>query len=368
MSKPQKHSSAIGWSYDNTNTHRVLGKPNRKRLGLRVLVTGAAGFYGSNFVNVLCNDDKIESIIGLDNDIRKEDFPLDPFNVVENKEAFAKKFKLVNDDFRDLTAKKIDDLNVDAVVHYAALVSIPESMDRPWDYFEANEIGVFKLTQELIKTKTQPFFIFASSPEVYGDPVRIPMDVNHTTKPKSTYAVTKLAGESYVRVIHLWYNYPTCVIRNFNTYGENQSNTYRGYPAVTPAFITRALLNEPITVHDDGTQTRDLTYVQDAVRAYAVAIHRKNATNGMTFNIGTGVDTPIKTLAEKIIKITDSKSRIVFQKGRPADLPRLVADIKLTTKILGWAPEFTLDQGLARAVAWYRKVLPILQAISGKRQ
>ena len=332
-------------------------------------MTGAAGFYGSNFVNVLLGDEKAEKIIGLDNFKRIEDFPLDPFNVVEDKKAFARKFELQKGDFRDLTAKKIDDLNIDAIVHYAALVSIPESMDKPLDYFEVNEYGVFKLTQELLRTKTQPLLIFASSPEVYGDPVYVPMDVNHPTRPKSTYATTKLAGECHVKVMHLWYDYPTCIIRNFNTFGENQSNTYRGYPAVVPAFITRALLNEPIIIHNDGRQTRDLTYVKDAVRAYAVAIHNKNSVKGRVFNIGTGMDTSIKELAEKIKRLANSKSKTVFEKGRPADLPRLVADIKLTTEVLGWAPQFTLEQGLERAIAWYRKVLPQLQiATSGKRQ
>ncbi|MBM3898203.1 MAG: NAD-dependent epimerase/dehydratase family protein [Thaumarchaeota archaeon] len=335
---------------------------------MRVLVTGAAGFYGSNFVNILLNDDKVESIVGLDTYMRSEDFPLDPFNIIEDKNALAKKFTMLKQDYRDLTAKSIDDLNVDAIVHFAALVSIPESMDKPWEYFNFNEYGVFKLTQELLKTKTQPFFVFASSPEVYGDPVHVPMDVDHITKPKSTYAVTKLAGESHVRVIHLWYKYPTCTIRNFNTYGENQSNTYRGYPAVVPAFITKALLDEPIVVHNDGEQTRDLTYVKDAVRAYAEAIRRKEGVKGMTFNIGTGVDTSIKELAEKIKKLAASKSQIVFKKGRPADLPRLVADIKLTTEVLGWVPKFTLEQGLEMTIAWYRKVLHLLQTASGKRQ
>ncbi|MCS4538600.1 MAG: GDP-mannose 4,6-dehydratase [Thaumarchaeota archaeon] len=335
---------------------------------MRVLVTGAAGFYGSNFVNVLLGDDKVESIVGLDSYMHAEDFPIDPFNIIEDKNAFAKKFTLLKQDYRNLTAKTIDNLNVDAIVHYAALVSIPESMDKPLEYFDVNEYGVFKLTQELLKSKTQPFLVFASSPEVYGDPVYVPMDVNHSTRPKSTYAVTKLAGESHIKVMYLWYKYPICVIRNFNTYGENQSSTYRGYPAVVPAFITRALLNEPIVVHNDGKQTRDLTYVKDAVRAYAEAIHRKNSVNGMTLNIGTGIDTSIKELAEKIKKLTNSKSKIIFEKGRPADLPRLVADIKLTTEVLGWAPKFTLEQGLETAIAWYRKVLPQLQTAVGKRQ
>jgi nucleoside-diphosphate-sugar epimerase len=336
---------------------------------LKVLVTGAAGFYGSNLVNVLLSDEKVEKIIGIDNLTRIEDFPLDPFNIVEDKEALASTFELRKGDFRDLTAEQIDDLNVDAIVHYAALVSIPESMARPKDYFEVNEFGAFKLTQELLRTKTQPFLVFASSPEVYGDVVYTPIDVNHPTRPKSTYAVTKLAGESHVRVMNLWYGYPTCIIRNFNTFGENQSNTYRGYPAVVPAFITRALLNEPIIVHNAGTQTRDLTYVKDAVRAYAVAIQRKNQTKGKMFNMGTGVETPIRELAEKIKRLSNSKSKIVFEKGRPVDLPRLVADIKPTTEVLGWAPQFTLEQGLERAIAWYKKVLPQLQiTTSGKRQ
>ena len=329
----------------------------RYHLNLRVLITGAAGFYGSHLVNNLLRKDDTTEIIGVDSFDRKKDFPLDPFDIVDDKRAFEERFTILASDFRDLDATKIDSLQVDCVIHLAALVSIPESMVKPREYFEVNEQGTFKLTQELLKSKTQPSLIFASSPEVYGDPIYTPLDMNHPFRPRSFYAVSKLAGERHCMVMHEWYGYPVTIIRNFNTYGENQSNTYRGYPAVIPEFITKSILNEPIVIEGNGKQTRDLMYVKDAVSAYVRVIEMIDKCKGEIFDIGTGVQTSIIDLANKIIDISESSSELRFASGRPAELERLEADTSRIKEVLEWSPSHTLEKGLVKTIPWYRLVL-----------
>ncbi len=323
----------------------------------RILITGAAGFYGSHLTNLLLSEDHETEIIGVDNLQRQEDFSVDPFSIVDDKKAFAERFVLQKLDFRALDSKRIDSMNVDFVIHLAALASIPESMIIPKEYFQVNEEGTFNLVQELLKSKTQPFLVFASSPEVYGNPLYTPLNLDHPSRPRSFYAVTKLAGERHCMIMKEWYGYPVAIIRNFNTYGENQSNTYRGYPAVVPEFISRALLNQPIIIHGKGDQTRDLLYVKDAVSAYQKVIQRPNQSKGEIFDIGTGVQTSIQTLAETIINLSGSSSEISYSNQRPADLAKLQADSSRVSEILDWTPTYSLRAGLSRTIPWYRSVI-----------
>ena len=324
---------------------------------MKVVITGSSGFYGTHLMDVLFNNIEDIEIVGIDTDQRLNDFPVDPFTVIRNQDALNKRFKRISMDFRELNSDKIDSLNSDYIIHLAALVSIPESMKIPLDYFQVNEYGTFNLCQELVKTKTQPHLIYASSPEVYGNPSYTPIDIDHPFRPRSFYAASKLAAEKHCMVLHEWYDYPVTVVRNFNTYGENQSNTYRGFPAVVPDFITKALTNKKLTIHDDGNQTRDLMYVKDAVDAYKRVIEKNNESKGQTFNIGTGIQTSIKDLAQKIISISDSKSEIDFIEGRPADLERLEADISKTSEILDWSPKFNIEDGLKITIKWYKNLI-----------
>ena len=166
------------------------------------------------------------------------------------------------------------------------------------------------------------------------------MDTDHPCRPRSFYAATKLAAEKQCMVLHEWYKYPVSVIRNFNTYGENQSNSYRGYAAVVPEFATRAIKNENIKIHGNGKQTRDLMYVKDAVEAYVRVMKEREKTQGEVFNIGTGIQTSI-----------------VYESERAADLERLEADCSKTEKLLKWKPTYSIDKGLDITISWFKKLL-----------
>lgn len=318
---------------------------------MKVLITGAAGLYGIHLVDELVRRPDIEAVIGVD-DFSRQYFEKDPF--IKSTE-FEQKFSLIQKKFYDLTTKEIDSMELDAVVHLAAHISIPESMERADDYFKNNEWGTFRLMQTLARTKNWPIMVYASSPEVYGNPIYTPMDIHHPMLPRSIYAVTKLAAEKHCKAMHEWYKYPVIVIRNFNTFGENQDIS--GNAGVVSNFILKALKNETIVIHDSGDQTRDFQYVKDAIRAYSLVITKDKKLAGEVFNIGTECQTSIKNLAKIIKKLSGSGSDIQFQPGRAADLMSLEADYSMINKKTGWKPEFSLEEGLKRTIAWYKKFL-----------
>jgi len=315
------------------------------------MITGAAGLYGVHLIEALLPQADVNKIYGLDNFSRPY-FGNYPF-VDLDATLMRQKLELMRIDFRDLTPQVLDELELDVLVHLAAYVSIPDSMINPDEYLAVNEVGTFKLTQTLLRTKRRPYLIYASSPEVYGTALRIPMDVDHPLYPRSIYAVTKLAAEKHCQVLRYWYAYPVAILRNFNTYGENQS-AY-GYAAVVANFILWALKGEPLIVHSPGTQTRDFIYVKDAVDVYAKLMGRREKCVGEVLNIGTGKETTILDLAKLIIELTSSSSEIVFEKGRTADVSALCADISRTRQMLDWEPKHSLQEGLMRTIRWYRR-------------
>ena len=316
---------------------------------MKIMVTGAAGLYGVHLIDQLVGRKDVSKVIGVD-DFSRNFFEKDPF--IKSPE-FSKKFELIKKKFYDLTVEEFDKLKLSSVIHLAAFISIPESMERQDDYFQNNEYGTFRLMQTLVKTKDWPMMIYASSPEVYGNPIYTPMDTNHPMLPRSVYAVTKLAAEKHCRAMFEWYKYPVVIIRNFNTYGENQD--IWGNAGVVSNFIVKALKNEPIIIHDSGEQTRDFQYVKDAVSAYTLVAVEGNGMAGDVFNIGTRKQTSIKNLAEMIKKLSGSTSDIHFEKGRSADLMSLEADYSQINKKTGWEPKLDMEEGLKRTIAWYKK-------------
>ena len=318
---------------------------------MRVLVTGAAGLYGVHLVDELVKMKELSRVFGID-DFSRQSCQKDPFIT---SFQFRRKFELSVRRFYTLTPQELNRMNLDAVIHLAAYVSIPDSMRKQYQYFRNNEYGTFRLMQNLVKTKNWPLLIYASSPEVYGNPIYTPIDTDHPLLPRSVYAVTKLAAEKHCRAMYEWYGYPVVIIRNFNTYGENQDISPNA--GVISRFILMSLKGSPLLVHNTGEQTRDFQYVKDAVHAYRLLLKEGKRMVGEVFNIGTGAQTSIRDLAEMILKLTASKSVIKFRPGRSADLMRLEANYSAVRQKVGWSPRYSLEEGLRRTVGWYRKFI-----------
>ncbi len=319
---------------------------------MRVLITGAAGMYGITLTRRLLAGDPRTEVIGVD-DFSRAYAGSDPLT---DEAERSDRLSVERGDFAELTTARLEDFAPDAIVHYAARISVPESMDDPDGYFATNERGTFRLAHAIAGMRRPPLLVYASSPEVYGAPVRVPMDEAHPLQPRSVYAVTKVACEMHCLAIHRWWGHPVVVIRNFNTFGPHQN--LAGYPAVIPAFVLRALCGEPLKVEGGGTQTRDFMYVDDAVDAYVRVLSAGPRLAGSVFNIGTGRQTSIREVAEIVVRATGSSSPVEVSPGRRSDLPSLCADAVRIERELGWRAVTPLETGIARMADWLREVSP----------
>ncbi len=316
---------------------------------MRVLITGVAGLYGVNFVEELLSHEDVTMIYGVDDFSRG----FHGEEVFLSSTAREPRFQLIKSKFQDLTVKKINSLNVDAVVHLAGYNSAEESMKTPNEYFQNNEFGTFRFLQRLLRTRNRPYLIYLSTVEVYGDPLYNPIDIDHPTRPKSVYAVTKLSSEKHCLALARWHNYPVTVIRCTSTYGENQNLC--GYLSVVAAFIERAVKGEPLIIYGTGTQARDFLYVKDAVRALYLIIKNKDIYLNQTIHLASGKLTSINDLAILVKKVINSESEIIYLPCEKC----IVAGFALETPEItaaGWVPEYNLEQGISRTFAWHQRL------------
>lgn len=314
---------------------------------MRVLLTGAAGLYGYHTLRELSSWNQVSKIVGLDDFSRgfpqEEEFMSGPWGA---------KVQIIKQRYQDCTVKEINSLNVDVVVHLAAFDSGKESINTPEEYFLNNEYGAFQFIQTLLRTRNKPYLIFASTTELYGSPVYVPVDERHPVNPLNVYAVTKLAAERHIMAAGKAFSYPVTSLRFTNTYGENQ-NVY-GYTSVVTSFIDRALRNEPLIIYGTGEQTRDFLYAKDAARAVCAAIVRLKQAEGRVLNIATGRLTKIRDLAKKIIRLAEAASEIINLPCEREELQGAAIDSSQALKILGWKPDYQLEEGLLNTIDWYK--------------
>ncbi len=299
-----------------------------------VVVTGGAGFIGSHISWELVKDNEVVVIDNLYTG--KED------NVPPGA-------KLVKADIRDYGSIAELISNADYVFHEAAQVSVVESIRDPIFTEEVNVLGTLNIIKALLEGHGK--LVFASSAAVYGDNPNLPLKESERPKPLSPYGVTKASAEEYLRVYNELYGLPVVALRYFNVFGPRQS--FNQYSGVISIFINRALAGKPLVIFGDGKQTRDFIYVKDVVKANLIVAESRRA-NGRVFNVATGKETTILELAMKIIEITGTTSSIVFDKPRPGDIRRSVADVSEIKK-LGFEPEWSLEEGLKKTVEWYSK-------------
>jgi UDP-glucose 4-epimerase len=301
-----------------------------------VLVTGGAGFIGSHVVDGLVRAGYSVKVLDNLSAGRLENLGL---------HLSSGAIQFFEGDIRDkvLTERLCGD--VDAVVHLAALVSVPLSVKDPKGTFDVNVNGTSNLLYSCCSENVRKV-VFASSCAVYGAPEYLPIDEEHPTHPLSPYASSKLEGEHVCEEFSKCSHADVVIFRFFNVYGSRQvSGEYGG---VITKFLDRAEEGEPLVIFGDGSQTRDFVYVSDVVQAILMVLG-KNHTEG-TFNIGFGEAVSVEALAAKVLKLTGKDVGVVHEPPRPGDIEGSKADVFKAQQEFGFSAKVGLDEGLRRLI------------------
>jgi UDP-glucose 4-epimerase len=307
---------------------------------LRCLVTGGAGFIGSELVQQLTMRGYQVTIIDNFVNGKRENLA----------EVPKKKFKIVTGDIQD--EKLIRNLmNETDIVFHLACLGVRHSIHSPLENHNVNAYGTLALLKAANDADIKRF-VHISTSEVYGTALTVPMTEDHPTYPMTVYGAAKLAGEAYARAFYRTYGLPTVIVRPFNTYGP-RCHHEGDSGEVIPKFMLRCLAGRPMIIFGDGTQTRDFLYVGDTARGIILA-GESAYTLGNTINLGSGTEITMNELAKTISKVTKNHdAEIHYESQRPGDTLRLYADISRARKILDFQPKVTLKQGLSNLLAWY---------------
>jgi UDP-glucose 4-epimerase len=299
----------------------------------KILVTGGAGFIGSNVIDRLIQENEV---VCLDNFDPYYNTTIKEQNIRHNIDN--KNFKLVKGDLRD--SKHLNDLleDVDYVIHEAAQAGVRPSVKDPKKTLEVNVIGSLNLLNAALDSNVKKI-VNASSSSVYGKVEYLPYDEEHPTNPISPYGASKLAVEHYCSVFKELHGLDTVSLRYFTVYGP------RMRPDLAIHIFTRkALKGEPFEIFGDGSKTRDFTYIDDTVDATLLALERGEGV----YNVGGGNRITVEELARKIIELTGSKSKVIHTKSIKGDVDHTLADSSKAQRELGWVPKVSIDEGLKR--------------------
>jgi nucleoside-diphosphate-sugar epimerase len=303
------------------------------------LVTGGAGFIGSNIAAHLVNAGQTVRV--LDNFLTGK-----RGNVPAGVELIA-------GDLRHPADCRRACAGVRYVLHLGALPSVPRSVEDPVVSHDINVTGTLNLLVAARDAKCQRV-VFSSSSSVYGDTPTLPKREDMTPAPLSPYAAHKLTGEHYCRIFWRLYGLETVALRYFNVFGPRQDPQSQ-YAAVIPRFITALLNDQPPTVFGDGTQSRDFTHVQNVIEANLAACAAPQEAVGETFNIAGGDRISLLDLIATINGILGKQIAPKFAPRRPGDVLHSQADIAKAARLLGWQPSVSFREGIEKAVAWYRQ-------------
>lgn len=307
---------------------------------LKILVTGGAGFIGSNFVDELA---KNNHVIILDNfsSGKKE-------NIAHH--VGKDNVEIIEGDVRDKNLLFSITKGID-VIYHLAVQCLRVSINDPEINHEVNATGTLNLCMAALKNYVKRF-VYVSSSEVYGTAVNVPMDEAHPCEPTTVYGASKLAGEKYTLAYHRTYGMQSMVVIPFNTYGTREH--FEGaYGEVIPKFVLRALNDKQPIIFGDGTQTRDFTYVSDTVRGI-IGASECGGMIGQTVNIARGEEVSIKKLAEMIYKkLGKPHIKPIFEKERPGDVKRHFSGVKKAERLFGFRAEIGIDKGLDMFISWF---------------
>lgn len=313
-----------------------------------VLLTGAAGFIGSNFLKYMF--DKYPSYNFLVLDVLTYAGNLDNIpDYIKTSSRFGFFYgSITNPRLVDLLMSKSD-----FVVHFAAESHVTRSIYDSALFFETDVIGTRVLMDSLVKHhKKVQRFIHISTSEVYGTAETVPMDEEHPINPRSPYAAAKAGADRLVYAYQCTYDISTVIIRLFNNYGPSQH-----LEKLIPRFITSAMKREPLTIHGDGTQTRDWLHVTDTCYALDKILHHPDfaTIKNQVINIGSGEDTSVRDIAKIILDYFDlPESFITFCADRPGQVCCHISSTKKAKQLLDWQASISLEEGIQQTIAWYQ--------------
>jgi UDP-N-acetylglucosamine 4-epimerase len=314
-----------------------------------ILITGGAGFIGTNLCEYFLSKEYF--VVCLDNFSTGFRHNVTPFEKNDN-------FKLIEGDIRNLEKCKEAVINVDYVLHQAALGSVPRSINDP---ITTNEVNVSGFINMLVASKEANIkrFIYAASSSTYGDSESLPKIEDKIGKPLSPYAITKYVNELYADIFSKTYGIETIGLRYFNVFGRKQ-NPNGAYAAVIPKFVMQLMKHESPIINGDGNYSRDFTYIDNVIQMNELAMltQNKEALNTV-YNTAFGDRT---TLNEMVTSLKEYLSdydaaianvTVIYGPNRTGDIPHSLASIEKAKKLLNYTPNYSFQQGLKEAVQWY---------------
>jgi dTDP-glucose 4,6-dehydratase len=309
----------------------------------RVLVTGGAGFIAANFIRHLLQKTPYEVV------------SLDALTYAGNIDNLAdvmshERLSFVHGDIRDEELVRDVVSEVDVIVNAAAESHVEKSIEEGGREFVTTNVEGTQILLDAIRANPVERFILISSSEVYGTALSAPMDEEHALNPRSPYAATKAGADRLAYSYFVTYGLPIVIARPFNNYGPRQ------HPEkVVPRFIIQALTDRPLTIHGDGHASRDWLYVDDHAEAIEAIIEADlDSLAGEVVNIATGNDTSIAQIADLVLTLLDKPEVLkVNVPERPGQVDRHIGSTSKAERLLGWRARTSLEDGLARTVAWY---------------
>lgn len=312
---------------------------------MTILVTGGAGFIGSNFVKLSMRKHPDAKVVVLD-----------ALTYCGNMENFTKEilasdsFEFIHGDVRDRELVEKTMQRVDKVIHFAAETHIDRSIDNS-DPFISTDVKGTQVLLEAARKHPVERFIHISTSEVYGTAEQIPMTEEHPLKPKSPYAAAKCGADRLAYAYFVTHGVPACIIRPFNNYGPNQ------FPEkLMPLFITNALEDKELPVYGAGKNTRDWVYVEDCCEALDKVMNVDAETiKGEVINLGTGKDYDVLTITGIILEAVDKPKSLIKHVGdRPGHVERLISATKKAKDLLSWEASTELEEGMRKTVEWFK--------------
>ncbi len=312
--------------------------------GKRVLITGADGFMGSHLTERLLSEGARVSVFVRGN------------STTGTTQYSLRNISHVADDLEEILTGNIGSPDAMALImknrsqiifHLAADAYVPNSFNHPLEVLETNLMGTINVLHAVKESDDIKRAVCTSSSEIYGMTLGGSINEEHPLYPSSPYAASKVAADRYCYSYWNTYKIPVSIIRPFNTYGPR--HTYD----VIPKFIELALDDKTLTVHGDGLQSRDFTYVDDMIDAFMMMGSHDKAI-GKAVNFGTGKAITINYIADKIMEISGSSSEIVHTEDRMSQVPKLLCDYSLAKELFGWEPRVFIDEGLRRNIEWVK--------------